>query len=88
MPVVVMFYAGWCGKCSMMKPIVESVEKKFRGRIKFCKIDIDECASLAKEYGMSIVPAFVMFKNGEIESLMQGILDEEVFEERVADLLR
>lgn len=86
-PVVVMFYAIWCGKCAMMKPIVESAEKRYYDRIKFCEIEIDESAVLAAEFGANIVPTFVMFKDGEVESIMQGILDEETFLERVRELL-
>lgn len=85
--VVVMFYADWCGKCAMMKPIVEMTEKKYNGRIKFCEVEIEESAVLAAEYGADIVPTFVMFKRGEVECIMEGVLSEDVFEERVKELL-
>ena len=87
LPVVVMFYAIWCGKCAMMKPIVENAEKRYYDRIKFCEVEVDESAVLAAEFGANIVPTFVMFKDGEVESIMQGILDEETFLERVRELL-
>lgn len=86
-PVVVMFYAIWCGKCAMMKPMVEKVEKKFAQQIKFCKVEVDESAVLAAEYSADIVPTFVSFKDGGVESVMQGVIAEEVFEERIRDLL-
>ena len=47
LPVVVMFYAAWCGKCAMMKPLVEDIEAKYRRRILFCETEIDESPSLA-----------------------------------------
>lgn len=50
LPVVVMFYAIWCGKCAMMKPVVEDIEKKYAGKIKFCEVEIEESAVLAAEY--------------------------------------
>ena len=50
LPVVVMFYAIWCGKCAMMKPVVEDLEKKYAGKIKFCEVEIEESAVLAAEY--------------------------------------
>ncbi len=86
-PVVVMFYAGWCPKCAMMKSVVQDVEKRYFDRVKFCKIDVEESKGLAKEYGADIVPTFVMMKDREVESFMQGVLDEDVFEERVKELL-
>ena len=83
LPVVVMFYA----KCAMMKPVVEQMEKKYAGRIKFCETEIGESEDLAGKYGADIVPTFVMFKGREIESIMQGVLEKNVFEERVRELL-
>lgn len=86
-PAVVMFYAVWCGKCAMMKSVVEQVERRLYGRIKFCKVEIEESAVLAAEYGADIVPTFVTFKDGEVFSFMQGVIQEDVFEERVRELL-
>ena len=54
LPVVVMFYAIWCGKCAMMKPVVEDIEKKYAGKIKFCEVEIEESAVLAAEYAPEI----------------------------------
>ena len=62
LPVVVMFYAIWCGKCAMMKPVVEDIEKKYAGKIKFCEVEIEESAVLAAEYAPEIVPTIVLFK--------------------------
>ena len=86
--VVVMFYADWCGKCAMMKPVAESVSRKYYDRIKFCEVNVDECPELAKEYGADIVPTFVMFRDREVEMYMQGMLDGHIFEERVKELLQ
>ena len=86
-PVLVDFYADWCGKCSMMKPVVESVAKRYYDRIKFCKVNIEETKELSKKYGADIVPTFVMFKDGEVEMYMQGILNETIFEQRIRELL-
>ena len=85
--VVVMFYARWCSKCAMMKPVVEKIARKYYDRIKFCEVDVSESPELASKYGAEIVPAFVMFKAGEVEVYMQGMLDEYIFEERMKELL-
>lgn len=86
-PVVVMFYAVWCGKCSMMKSVLEKLEQRYCDRIRFCEVEIDESAVLAAEYGADIVPTFVTFRDGEVYSIMRGVIDEEIFAERIKELL-
>lgn len=86
-PTIVMFYAIWCGKCAMMKPMVKEIEEKVKGKIKFCEVDIEECVALATEYEVDIVPTFVFFRDGEVFSYMQGLFSQETFERRVHDLL-
>ena len=54
----------WCGKCAMMKPIVEDIEKKYAGHVKFCGVDIEESPELADDFSSDIVPTFVFFKGG------------------------
>lgn len=88
LPVVVMFYAAWCGKCAMMKPVAEDAQRKYRRKIKFCEVDIEEAKELAAEYDTEIVPVFVCFKNGRIVGAMQGIIDEDVFDRRIQKIFR
>lgn len=88
LPVVVMFYAVWCGKCAMMKPIAEDAEKKYRRKIKFCEVEIEESELLAAEYDTEIVPTFICFKEGRIVGAMRGIIDEDVFYERIQKIFR
>lgn len=88
LPNVVMFYAVWCGKCAMMKPFVEDIEQKYRKRIRFCEVDIDESPLLAADYEADIVPTFVFFKDGQFLGSMQGIIDENVFERRLQKIFR
>ena len=82
-PVVVMFYAVWCGKCAMMKPVLEKLEQRYAERIRFCEVS----AVLAAEYGADVVPTFVTFRDGEVYSIMQGVVDEKIFAERIKELL-
>lgn len=86
-PVVVMFYADWCSKCAMMKPMVQEIARRYYDRIKFCEVNTEEAPELAEKYGADVVPTFVMFKGGEVESYMQGLLDGQIFEQRVKELL-
>lgn len=86
--VIVMFYANWCSKCAIMKPVYESLEKKYRSQIKFCSLDIERFPVLAQTYETEIVPMFVFFKSGQIEAAFAGILDETVFNNRLQKIFR
>ena len=88
LPNVVMFYAVWCGSMVMMKPLVEEIEKKYRKKIRFCEVDIDESPLLTADYEADIVPTFVFFQNGQFLGSMQGIIDENVFERRLQKIFR
>ena len=88
LPTVVIFYAIWCGKCAMMKPVMEHLEEKYRGSIKFCEVEIEESAVLAAEYEADIIPTFVFFHNRELLAVMRGVIDEEQFEERLQKIFR
>lgn len=72
----------------MMKPIVEEIEKKYRGRFRFCEVEIDESPLLAADYEADIVPTFAFFRNGKFLGTMQGIIDEDVFERRLQKIFR
>lgn len=87
-PVVVMFYALWCGKCAMMKPLIEELEKKYQGRIRFFEVEIDESPMLAADYEADTVPTFAFFRHGRCLGTMQGIVDETIFERRLQKIFR
>ena len=84
--VVVMFYANWCSKCAIMKPVVEKTEKRCKEEIKFFLVDIDREKTLAKQYDIEIVPTFLVLKLGEPEGIMSGIIQEKTFEKRIRDI--
>ena len=70
-PVLVDFYADWCGPCKMMGPVVEEVSGELSG-VKVCKINIDENMEIAQRYGVMSIPTFIAFKNGEISGKQIG----------------
>ncbi len=64
-PVLVDFWAGWCGPCQMMGPVVEELARESDGSYKVGKVNVDEQGELARQYGIMSIPAFFVFKNGE-----------------------
>ncbi len=72
----------------MMKPFVEEIEQKYRGRVRFCEVEIDESPLLAADYEADIVPTFVFLQNGQCLGSMQGLINEKVFERRLQKIFR
>lgn len=64
-PVLIDFYAQWCGPCKMMAPIIDEVAKDFEGKLKVVKVDVDESGETAAAFGVTAMPTFVVFKNGQ-----------------------
>lgn len=77
-PVLVEFFAEWCGKCAMMEDVVDAITKQCEGMLKVCQIEIDESAGLAEEFQVESVPAFILFKEGTPVSAADGVLHKEV----------
>ena len=77
-PVLVEFFAVWCGKCAMMEDILDEIAKEYDGRIKVCQIEIEESACLAAEFEVEVVPAFVVFQGGKPVNYANGVLTKDV----------
>ena len=65
-PVLVDFYADWCGPCKMMEPVLKEVAGKLNGRMKIIKIDSDKYPQLSNQYGIRSIPTYILFKKGNI----------------------
>lgn len=73
-PVLVDFYATWCGPCQMMAPILEQVGANLRDRLQVVKIDTDKYPNLASKYQIEALPTLVLFKNGQPAERIEGVL--------------
>ncbi|SCX98854.1 thioredoxin [Butyrivibrio sp. INlla14] len=86
-PVLVDFYADWCGPCKMMMPVVEKMAEKYDGKIKVGKINSDEESALAAKYNIMSIPSFLMFKNGELVETLTGAMHADVLAGKLDSLL-
>jgi len=83
MPVLVDFYADWCGPCKMMAPNIERLAQAYKGKIKVGKINVDENTGIAVKYGIMSIPTVILFKNGEEAARHVGYTDFEALEQMV-----
>ena len=87
-PVLVDFFAEWCGPCKMMKPVLEELKKKMGNKIIILKIDIDKNISLSSEYRIQSVPTLVLWKQVEIIWLQSGALSLNELEQILSSYIR
>ena len=87
LPLVVDFWATWCGPCRMVVPIIAELAEEFDGKVVVGKCDVEENESLATEYGIRNIPTILFFKNGEVVDKMIGAQPKAKFAEKVQSLL-
>jgi len=73
-PVVVDFWATWCGPCRKLSPVIEEIAQNYENKVKFVKVNIEECMDTAKKYSISGLPSLLVFKGGEAVERMAGLM--------------
>ena len=78
-PVLVDFWAPWCGPCRSVAPIVEDLASSYAGKLKVAKVNVDESTVVAMRYQVTSIPTFILFKNGQVADRMLGALPRSEF---------
>jgi thioredoxin 1 len=86
-PVMVDFYATWCGPCKQLAPVIEQLAKDYAGKIKAVKLDIDEAPGVASSHGIMAVPTVILFKGGAEMTKFTGFRARPVIEAEIKKLL-
>ncbi|MBU1147439.1 MAG: thioredoxin [Candidatus Omnitrophica bacterium] len=82
-PVLVDFWAQWCMPCHMVAPVVEEIAKEYQGKLKVCKLNVDEAGNTASNYNIMGIPTLLIFKNGKVAGKVVGALPKAELEKTI-----
>ena len=81
LPVLVDFWAEWCGPCKMIAPVLEEISQEYSGRMRVCKVDVDSNAETPQKYGVRGIPTLILFNGGNVEATKVGALSKTQLKE-------
>jgi thioredoxin 1 len=82
-PVLVDFYADWCGPCHAIAPTIEALSNEFEGKVKFVKVDVDANQEVASRYEIMSIPTIMLFENGKVEDSIVGAYPANVYKQHI-----
>lgn len=86
-PVLVDFWASWCGPCKMMAPIIEEISEDYAGKAKICKLNTDDARDSAMEFGISAIPTIILFNKGQVEKKWVGLTSKKTITSAIDELI-
>lgn len=88
LPVLIDFYADWCGPCKMMGPVVAKIAEEYEGTVKVGKCNVDENMQLAQQYRISSIPAFILFRDGKPAATYVGAMSASELKNKIEQGIR
>ena len=87
LPVLVDFWAPWCGPCKMVAPVLDELAREYAGKLKIVKLNVDQNQQVAAQFGISSIPTLIMFKNGKESGKMIGFQSKDALKKMIAGSL-